>query len=91
VTSITIRVPDELKKKMKSLPEINWSEVVRRAIASRVNLELAREGKDWAAISKSGTRIDGIYEKLRAEHGSIEFDSSETVRYWRDRRYGATS
>lgn len=91
MTSITIRVPDELKKKMKSLPEINWSEVARRAIKSRVELELAREKKDWATISKAGIRIDGIYEKLKAEHGTIKFDSSETVRHWRDRRYSATS
>lgn len=80
-----------MKKKMKSLPEINWSEVARRAIESRVELELAREEKDRAAISEAGTRIDGIYERLRTEHGLIEFDSSETVRYWRDRRYGAMS
>jgi len=91
VTSITIRVPDELKKKMKSLSEINWSEVARRAIESRVDLELAREEKDWALISKAGFKIDCIYEKLKGEQGAIEFDSSETIRHWRDRRYGATS
>lgn len=34
--------------------------------------------------------MDEIYEKLRKEYCSINFDSSETVRYWRDRRYGAS-
>lgn len=91
VTSITIRVPDELKEKMKRLSDINWSEVARRAIENRVDLELARREKDWDAISKASARIDGIYERLRAEHGTVGFDSSETVRSWRDQRYGATS
>lgn len=80
-----------MKKKMKSLPEINWSEVARKAIESRVALEMAIQKKDRETISEAGKKIDGIYERLRAEHGTIGFDSSETVRYWRDRRYGATS
>lgn len=91
VTSITIRVPDELRKRMRDLSTINWSEVARRAIESRVAREMAREEKDRGAISEAGKRIDGIYERLRAEHGTIPFDSSATVREWRDRRYGATS
>ena len=91
MTSITIRVPEELRRKMRNLSTINWSEVARRAIESRVAQETAREGKDREAISEAGRRIDGIYEKLRAEHGTIPFDSSATIREWRDRRYGASS
>ena len=66
VTSITIRVPDELRKRMRSLPTINWSEVARRAIESRVTRETAGEEKDRGAISEAGRRIDGLYERLRA-------------------------
>lgn len=91
MTSITIRVPDELKKKMERLPEINWSEVARKSIESRVAVEMARNEKDRRTISEAGKKIDGIYERLKAEHGMIEFDSTEIIRYWRDRRYHATS
>lgn len=91
MTSITIRVPDELKKKMERLPEINWSEVARKSIESRVAVEMARNEKDRRIISEAGKKIDGIYERLKAEHGMIEFDSTEIIRYWRDRRYHATS
>lgn len=90
MTSITVRVPNELRKKMKSLSQINWSEVVRRAIESRVTIEMERK-KNREAIVEAGKRIDQLYERLRAEYGTTEFDSSETVRYWRDRRYSATS
>ncbi len=30
--NITLAVPEELKKKMDEFPEINWSEVARKAI-----------------------------------------------------------
>ena len=91
MTSITVRVPDELRKRMKKLSEINWSEVVRKAIEGRVALEMARREKDKESILEAGKQIDAVYERLKAEYGAIKFDSSETVRYWRDRRYGATS
>jgi len=91
MTSITVRVPDELRKKMRKLSEINWSEVVRKAIEGRVTLEMMKKQKDEKAISEAGKRIDRLYERLKGEYGTIKFDSSETVRYWRSHRYSATS
>jgi len=36
---ITLRIPSELKEKIKELRGINWSEVVREAIARRITIE----------------------------------------------------
>jgi len=36
---ITIRIPRELKEKMKKYREINWSEVVRRALEERIRIQ----------------------------------------------------
>ncbi len=33
---ITVRVDDDLKKRMEHLKEVNWSEVARRAIEEKV-------------------------------------------------------
>lgn len=42
--TMTLAVPDELKKKMEKFPEMNWSEIARQAIRQRVEmLETLRE------------------------------------------------
>lgn len=33
--TLTLAIPEELKKEMDSMPEINWSEVARRAISEQ--------------------------------------------------------
>jgi len=38
--NITITIPDELKKDMERLPELNWSETVREFLADKVKRAL---------------------------------------------------
>jgi hypothetical protein len=38
MVSLTLSVPDELKKDMDSFPEINWSEIARSAIKKRIKI-----------------------------------------------------
>ena len=38
MTSITLSVPEELKKEMDKYPELNWSEVARQAIKQKLTL-----------------------------------------------------
>ena len=38
MVSITLAVPEELKKEMDRHPELNWSEVARQAIRDKVAL-----------------------------------------------------
>ncbi|MEK6828646.1 MAG: hypothetical protein AABY15_00845 [Nanoarchaeota archaeon] len=35
--NITLSIPDDLHKKMKTFSEIKWSEVARRSIEERIN------------------------------------------------------
>lgn len=60
--NMTLSMPDELVKKMKTFPEIKWSEVARQAIEKRVqDLEIMNRiaskskltQKDVEEISKS--------------------------------------
>lgn len=62
MTNMTLAIPDELAKKMKSFPEIRWSEIARSAIERRVHdLEIMNRiaskskltSKDVEKISKS--------------------------------------
>jgi len=62
--NITLSIPEEIHKKMKSLPEVRWSEVARRAIEERIN--------DFEAIEKISSKskltkkdVDEISKKIK--------------------------
>jgi hypothetical protein len=38
MVSITLSVPEELKREMDSHPELNWSEIARRSIREKLEL-----------------------------------------------------
>lgn len=69
---ITVRVPLELKRRMEKYRNINWSEVVRRAIEEKLReLELERALKT----------MDEIASKARPSR-----PLAEVIREFRDRR-----
>ncbi len=73
---ISVRVPDDLKRKMEELSWINWSEIIRLAIQSVVNQELGRELAKSVLITESLRR--------KAPKG---WDSVKEIRKWRNGRY----
>jgi len=77
---ISVRVSDEIKKRMDRLKHINWSEVIRRAIIKTLEEE---EGRNLA-------RAVLLNEKVRKK-APKGWSSVETIRYWREHRYGAGS
>jgi hypothetical protein len=38
MSSLTLAIPKDLRSKMKQFPEINWSEVARQAIATKMRV-----------------------------------------------------
>ena len=76
--TLTLAIPKELKSEMDSLPELNWSEIARRAISKEV-----KEYKLFKSIvSKSKlTEKDalqlarevnaGMYKKLKKLHPDL--------------------
>ena len=59
MVSITLSVPEEIRKTMKNFPEINWSHIVREAIIEKAkvlqtkkellkDLDKERAFNDWA-------------------------------------------
>ena len=80
--TISLRVPDELKKKMDEHGEINWSAVIRASIEEEIERLESRGIGHAVATSK----------RLSSEIGEEEVkdeNTAETIREWRDRRYGA--
>ena len=83
---ITIRIPEDLRKRMSRVRGINWSEVVRRAISDRIVIEERLKGKDWDVVRKAATEADELRMKLETRYGRCDYDSAETIRRWRDAR-----
>lgn len=53
MVTITLAVPNELKERMESFPEINWSEVARQAFKQKIeDLELLRKFKSESTLTE---------------------------------------
>jgi negative regulator of sigma E activity len=79
VAIITVRIGENLKKKMEQLKEVNWSEVTRRAIEEKV-----REMELWRPLNldrarKAAKDTDELRRKI------VGWNSSEEIRKWRQR------
>ena len=75
MSTITVRIDPEIKKRMKKYSYINWSEVVRKAILEKLNEE---ERKDIAEALLINEKL-----KRKAPEG---WDSTEVIKSWRRRR-----
>ena len=83
---VTVRVPERLKKEMQSFRSINWSALLREAIESRIELERRSTTKDWEKLRGGSRKADSIYRETARKYGHIDFNSAETVRFWREKR-----
>jgi len=54
MTTLTLAVPDEMKKKMDSFPEMNWSEVARQAFMQKIeDMDFLRKFKEKSKLTES--------------------------------------
>lgn len=84
MATVSLRVPDELKTKMDEHDEINWSAVIRANLEEEIaQLESRNIGHAVAASERLSNEID--QETVKDEN------TAETIREWRQKRYGADS
>lgn len=54
MTTLTLAVPDEMKRKMDSFPEMNWSEVARQAFIQKIeDMEFLRTFKEKSRLTEA--------------------------------------
>ena len=54
MTTLTLAVPDEMKKKMHSFPEMNWSEVARQAFIQKIeDMDFLRKFKEKSKLTEA--------------------------------------
>ncbi|MGC9136415.1 VapB-type antitoxin [Caldivirga sp.] len=80
---ISIRVDDELKKKMDELSYINWSEVIRRKIEEVIEEEerKRKKEKDYKRIAEASLKSCEFF----LNYGGKK--SEEVIREWRDKNW----
>ena len=84
MATVSLRVPDELKRKMDEHDEINWSAVLRANLKDEIErLESRRIGHAVATSERLSNEID--------EADVRDQNTAEIIREWRDKRYGADS
>ncbi len=68
---MTLAVPEELKHKMESFPEMNWSEVARQAFMQKVDdLEFLQKFKSKSRLTEADALRMGadVSRKLAARY-----------------------
>ena len=80
---ITVKVDEDLKRRMASHADLNWSEIVRAAIEERLRAEETTRKKkpDGFRIREAITTSDRIREKT-----SGNWSVTEEIRRWRELR-----
>lgn len=54
MTTLTLAVPEEMKKKMDLFPEMNWSEVARQAFMQKIeDMEFLKRFKEKSKLTES--------------------------------------
>jgi hypothetical protein len=77
----SVKVDKRVKEKMRKLPNVNWSEIVRRALAAKIEEE---EAKTRTIDAKSVLEAASLTDKIRKT--SIGWSSTEEIRKWRQAR-----
>jgi hypothetical protein len=70
MSNVTVRVPDELKDRMKNCKSVNWSEIARKAFEDAAR----KQERQCAAES---------IKNLRNE-SKAEWNGAREIRKWRD-------
>ncbi len=81
---ISIKLPHELKEKMKKYPHINWTEIAISAIIRRIELE--DQLSKWETKINHGLLEEAIeiQDRIRKKIGTIKnWSSTEAIRKWR--------
>lgn len=81
MSTVSFRVPDDLRERMEEHDEVNWSAVLREHLRRELD-EL--EERDLARAVAASERLSAAIDPEKV----ADQNSAELVREWRERRYG---
>ncbi len=83
LTLVTLKVNDQLKRRMRKFRCINWSEIARRAIEGR--LEMEERLKNEEIDARTLDRAIAVQDAIRAR-SSGKWSLSKEINHWRRQR-----
>lgn len=84
MATVSFRVPDEIKERMKSHEEVNWSAVLRQQIEEEITKLEQRNVAHAVATSER------LSQEINGDEVSEE-NTADVIRQFRDTRYGGES
>ncbi len=72
MSNITVSVPEELKKELDELPEINWSEAVRKFLSEKVKRAMLLKKLDSMLEKSEMTEKDALELGRKIKKGRFE-------------------
>lgn len=80
---MSVRVDSSLKQRMAALSDMNWAEVIRRAVQDRLEIEEElRNPIDRRRALHAAQHSDKFRSALEPDN----YDTTKEIRKWRDRR-----
>ena len=88
MVTMTLAVPKDLKERMDSFPEINWSEVARQAFlfGDKEPLERTYRSKGSGRLNTVTGAWEGFYGGIRCRRVSLPTYPFDRARHWLSRR-----
>lgn len=83
MTVFSLRIPEDLKKKMESLSNINWSEEIRFFLSIRIQEEIACRNIDPMRLERA---VKSSNELKKIHIAEENWDSTQELKKWRDQR-----
>jgi len=81
VEVVSARVDEDTRRRMRRLPQVNWSEVIREATQRRLSEEERRREVDPSELKEAAKITDEI--RRPSPPG---WESTEEIRRWREGR-----
>lgn len=81
---VSVKVDKRLREKMKKLAHINWSEVIRNALASKIEEEEAKQRTIDSAMLQEAANLASALRKNKSM--TTGWKSTEEIRRWRETR-----
>jgi hypothetical protein len=79
---MSVRIDSETKHRMEDLGDVNWAEVIRRAVRERIELEdELRRPVNRRRTLRAMRAMDDIRSRTNGR-----FDSTKEIRKWRNSR-----
>jgi uncharacterized protein YicC (UPF0701 family) len=88
---LTIRLPEQLKRQMEKMRDLNWSEIIREAVQARIRFEMKRRRiKNKRLMDQAVKKQNAIAEALSSRYDG-PWSGVEVIRYWRNHRYSSST